>query len=90
MPLDLLGTKNPKFYNYFPETADLYRSLIKSETILNKTGCLIEHTDTYFRPMSVFVKIDDDHMPFYERGKYKNSNKSPNLYIIIKCLFCRN
>ncbi|KAE9545631.1 hypothetical protein AGLY_001174 [Aphis glycines] len=68
MLLDLLGTKNPKFYNYFLETADLYRSLIKSETILNKTGCLNEHTQTYFRPMSAFVQIDDDHMPFYQRG----------------------
>lgn len=70
MLLDLLGTKNPKFYNYFLETADLYRSLIRSETFLNKTGCLNEHTDTYFRPMSAFVKIDDDHIPFYQRGKY--------------------
>jgi len=69
MLLDLLGTKNPQFYNYFLETADLYRSLIKSETILNKTGCLNEHTDAYFRPISAFVKIEDDHIPFYQRGK---------------------
>lgn len=68
MLLDLLGTKNPKFYNYFLETADLYRSLIRAETILNKTGCLMEHTAAYFRPMSTFVRIDDDHIPFQQRG----------------------
>jgi len=70
MLLDLLGTKNPKFYNYFLETVDLYRSLITAETTLNKTGCLNEHTDAYFLPMSAFVKIDDDHIPFHQRGKY--------------------
>jgi len=70
MLLDLLGTKNPKFYNYFLETVDLYRSLITAETALNKTNCLKEHTVAYFLPMSAFVKIDDDHIPFYQRGKY--------------------
>lgn len=69
MLLDLLGTKNPTFYNYFIETSDLYRSLITAEKVLNKTGCLNEYTKTYFRPMSAFVRIDDDHMPFLERGK---------------------
>lgn len=68
MLLDLLGTENPTFYNYFLETADLYRSLIRAETILNKTGCLMEHTAAYFRPMSLFVRIDDDHKPFQQRG----------------------
>jgi len=68
MLLDLLGTKNPEFYNYFLETVDLYRSLITAETILNKSGCLSEHLNSYFRPMSAFVRIDDDHIPFLERG----------------------
>lgn len=68
MLLDLLGTKNPKFYNYFPETTDVYRSLIKAEEILNNTGCLAEHSSVYFRPMSSFVRIDDDHIPFHRRG----------------------
>lgn len=68
MLLDLLGTKNPKFYNYFLETVDLYRSLMVAETTLNKTGCLKEHTVAYFLPMSAFVKIDDDHIPFHQRG----------------------
>lgn len=70
MLLDLLGTKNPKFYNYFLETTDLYRSLITAEKNLKKSGCLTEHTDDYFRPMPAFVRIDDDHIPFYERGKH--------------------
>lgn len=70
MLLDLLGTKNPKFYNYFLDTVDLYRSLITAETALNRTGCLKEHTEVYFRPMSNFVRIDDDHAPFLEKGCY--------------------
>lgn len=70
MLLDLLGTKNPKFYNYFLETTDLYRSLISSETILNKTSCLKEYTGVYFHSMSSFVRIDDDHVPFLEKGKH--------------------
>lgn len=87
MLLDLLGTKNPKFYNYFLETADLYRSLIKSETILNKTGCLNEHTDTYFRPMSAFVQIDDDHMPFYQRGTFRLKFKYISKFIYFNRMF---
>jgi len=68
MLLDLLGTKNPKFYNYFLETVDLYRSLLIAETTLNKTGCLNEHTVAYFQPMSALIRIDDDHVPFHRRG----------------------
>lgn len=69
MLLDLLGTKNPTFYNYFLETVDLYRSLLMAETTLNKTGCLNEHTVAYFRSMSALIRIDDDHVPFHQRGK---------------------
>ncbi|VVC34817.1 Peptidase M28 [Cinara cedri] len=68
MLLDLLGTKNPNFYNYFLETTDLYKSLISSEITLNKTGCLNEYTSAYFRPMSSFLRIDDDHVPFLQKG----------------------
>lgn len=70
MLLDLLGTKNPNFYNYFLETTDLYRSLISSETTLNKTGCLNEYDSVYFRPKSSFVRIDDDHAPFLQKGEH--------------------
>lgn len=69
MLLDLLGTKDPKFYNYFLETTDLYRSLITAETILNKTNCFKEYTSAYFKPNTAFVKIDDDHVPFLQKGK---------------------
>lgn len=69
MLLDLLGTRNPEFYNYFTETVDLYRSLISAETVLNKTGCLNDYSRVYFRPMSTFARVDDDHIPFLEKGK---------------------
>jgi glutaminyl-peptide cyclotransferase len=70
MLLDLLGTKNPKFYNYFPETTDLYQSLINAETALNTTGCFNNYINVYFKPKSANVEIDDDHMPFYEKGQH--------------------
>lgn len=74
MLLDLLGTKNPKFYNYFVETVDLYRSLISAESILNKTSCFNEYTSAYFKPMSAFLRIEDDHIPFLHRGKLLKIN----------------
>lgn len=73
-----MGTKNPKFYNYFVETVDLYRSLISAESILNKTGCLNEYNSVYFNSMSAFIRIEDDHIPFLQRGKL--------LKIITPCL----
>lgn len=69
MLLDLLGTKDPKFYNYFLETSDLHRLLITAETNLNKSRCFKEYTSTYFKPNSVFARIDDDHVPFLQKGK---------------------
>lgn len=70
MLLDLLGTKNPTFYNYFEETEDLYLSLVNAEKALGNAGCLKDHVSDYFKPELAYVKIDDDHMPFYERGKH--------------------
>lgn len=68
MLLDLLGTKNPTFYNYFIETVDLYRSMLTAEKVLNETNCFTDYTKNYFLPMSANVRIDDDHIPFYEKG----------------------
>ncbi|XP_050542531.1 glutaminyl-peptide cyclotransferase-like isoform X2 [Daktulosphaira vitifoliae] len=68
MLLDLLGTKNPAFYNYFLETTDLYRSMVTAEKVLNKTNCLAEYNKEYFIPKTVNTRIEDDHMPFYEKG----------------------
>jgi len=76
--LDLLGAKDPTFYNWFPPTSRLYESLKRIEKNLRAEGQLFgvnhkHYSGHYFvgmRPedIGIYGKIDDDHVPFMERG----------------------
>lgn len=74
--LDLLGTPQPSFYNYFPATADQYEALYKAESRLRKdnymptpeTGGMVRNPGMFFKPNTVQMGIEDDHIPFLRRG----------------------
>lgn len=78
--LDLLGTPDPKFYSYFPETEKWYIRLAMAEERLAELGQLRQYSrghpqQTYFAQRSLRAHIEDDHIPFMIR-------KVPILHII--------
>lgn len=71
--LDLLGTPDPKFYNYFSNTEKWYTLLSSIEDKLANMGELRQYSkgryqQVYFAKKSVGSYIEDDHLPFLERG----------------------
>uniref|UniRef100_A0A182JYA9 Glutaminyl-peptide cyclotransferase n=1 Tax=Anopheles christyi TaxID=43041 RepID=A0A182JYA9_9DIPT len=76
--LDLLGTPEPNFYSYFPETENWYVQLISVERRLDELGHLENYSTSsvsptqksiaYFKPASFSAGIEDDHIPFLRRG----------------------
>ena len=70
--LDLLGAKNPVFYSHFSETNALHSRLVSIEQKLNDLGLMESdrHSRTqYFKnSKSWFGGIEDDHIPFLDRG----------------------
>uniref|UniRef100_A0A182NBH9 Glutaminyl-peptide cyclotransferase n=1 Tax=Anopheles dirus TaxID=7168 RepID=A0A182NBH9_9DIPT len=76
--LDLLGTPEPSFYSFFPETENWYVQLISAERRLDELGHLENYSTSsvsptqksvaYFKPHSFSSYIEDDHIPFLRRG----------------------
>ncbi|XP_058119931.1 glutaminyl-peptide cyclotransferase-like [Anopheles ziemanni] len=76
--LDLLGTPEPNFYSYFAETENWYVQLLSAERRLDELGHLenystssvspTQRTIAYFKPHSYTAHIEDDHIPFLQRG----------------------
>lgn len=76
--LDLLGAPNPLFYSYFTESNNLFNQLVNAESRLGASGFLNDAPQSnavpkkknqgYFQPYSVRARIEDDHLPFLERG----------------------
>ncbi|XP_052899392.1 glutaminyl-peptide cyclotransferase-like [Anopheles moucheti] len=76
--LDLLGTPEPNFYSYFPETENWYVHLLHVERRLDELGHLENYSTSsvsttqksiaYFKPHSISAQIEDDHIPFLRRG----------------------
>ncbi|CAH0767234.1 unnamed protein product [Bemisia tabaci] len=68
--LDLIGAANPSFYSYFPNTHKHYQQLVGIEENLTKLN-LIHHKNKrvrYFKAKSTSARIEDDHLPFLEKG----------------------
>jgi len=67
--LDLLGTRNPKFYNFFESTSHWHTLLVDAENALRKnrlwTG---NRSEKYFQTRRSYGGIEDDHIPFVRRG----------------------
>lgn len=75
--LDLLGTPDPTFFNYFENTQNWYVHLHNVEKRLAQLGLMerystssvVTHTpNEYFKLSSFNARIEDDHIPFLERG----------------------
>lgn len=69
--LDLIGARNPKFYNYFEETKKWFNMLVAIESELNFHSLLTSHPRYFQRyPFPYPVQIEDDHIPFMRRSMY--------------------
>ncbi|GIX81833.1 glutaminyl-peptide cyclotransferase [Caerostris extrusa] len=77
--LDLIGTANPTFYSYFPDTYGLYSQLVEidmreflQKKRLNALKLLEAHPPEgnthYFDSRSTLAFVEDDHIPFMKRG----------------------
>ncbi|KAI1286768.1 Glutaminyl-peptide cyclotransferase [Halotydeus destructor] len=67
--LDLLGSKNPTFYNYYPsQSAKDYGDLISITKELQADGLLKGNSKRYFSQSLSYSDITDDHKPFMKLG----------------------
>ncbi|XP_061073091.1 glutaminyl-peptide cyclotransferase-like a [Conger conger] len=68
--LDLIGGADPLFVNHFDNTARWFDRLIATEKRLHKLGLLSSHPSeqSYFRKDFYLGPVQDDHMPFLQRG----------------------
>ncbi|KAF2358865.1 Peptidase M28 [Trinorchestia longiramus] len=66
--LDLLGTKNPKFYNFFSASEPWYTRLVSFERRLKAMGLNKGLREMFLQEDWFNPGIEDDHIPFLERG----------------------
>ncbi|XP_071963081.1 glutaminyl-peptide cyclotransferase-like isoform X2 [Antedon mediterranea] len=66
--LDLIGANNPIFLNFFEDTTKLYSRMQRIEKKLNDLNSLDTAKDVYFSGRSTRSIIQDDHIPFLQRG----------------------
>ncbi|KAJ8280767.1 hypothetical protein GJAV_G00058750 [Gymnothorax javanicus] len=68
--LDLIGGSNPLIVNHFDNTARWFDRLIAAEKRLHKLGLLSSHPteQSYFRKDFYLGPVQDDHIPFLQRG----------------------
>ncbi|XP_055841752.1 glutaminyl-peptide cyclotransferase isoform X2 [Episyrphus balteatus] len=65
--LDLVGAANSKFFNFYPNTANLHSSLSAIEQSLNKQKQLEGHNLMFMRKYASGY-VDDDHRPFLQQN----------------------
>jgi len=70
MLLDLLGTANPSFPNFFPSTQHWHNDLVAIEsTMRNGRMWTGNHRGrTYFKAEPSYSGVEDDHIPFLKRN----------------------
>ncbi|XP_029449960.1 glutaminyl-peptide cyclotransferase [Rhinatrema bivittatum] len=68
--LDLIGAQNPRFPNYFQNTARWFNRLQTIERKLHRLGLLKNHPFEiqYFQRNLHAGRVEDDHVPFLNRG----------------------
>uniref|UniRef100_A0A182PMV0 Glutaminyl-peptide cyclotransferase n=1 Tax=Anopheles epiroticus TaxID=199890 RepID=A0A182PMV0_9DIPT len=68
--LDLIGSEDPKFYNFFPNTRNYHRRLSKIESSLRESKLLVKDpkSGTMFLDQTLYNRIEDDHLPFLKRN----------------------
>ena len=70
MLLDLLGTPNPRFPNFFQSTSHWHNDLVAIEsTLRNGRMWSGNHRGrTFFRSEPSYGGVEDDHVPFLQRS----------------------
>lgn len=68
--LDLIGSANPKFSSFYPNTHGLHASLADIEQDLIKQNLLEGHNRMFFKRAAQGF-VDDDHRPFLQESMYK-------------------
>lgn len=68
--LDLIGSENPKFYNFFSNTRNYHRRLSKIESSLREQKLLLKDpkSGTMFVDQTLYSRVEDDHLPFLKRN----------------------
>lgn len=75
--LDLLGAPDPNFFNFFENTQNWYSHLHNAEQRLAEMGHMERYStssvstrtpNSYFQLRSINSFVEDDHIPFLERG----------------------
>lgn len=66
--LDLIGTKDSKFYSFFPETERWHKQLAQIEKKLKVASLIPSRQPLHFLEKSTFGFIEDDHIPFLKRN----------------------
>lgn len=72
MLLDILGAAKPKFYDYYGfKASKWYIQLASAETRLSQSNQLTKYSSNqkYFQQRFNFFGIEDDHIPFMQKGK---------------------
>lgn len=88
--LDLIGAANPSFYSYFPNTHKHYQQLVGIEENLTKLN-LIHHKNKrvrYFKAKSTSARIEDDHLPFLEKGNFNLQLVSIFTFFVFQKIYC--
>ncbi|XP_068218847.1 glutaminyl-peptide cyclotransferase isoform X2 [Palaemon carinicauda] len=66
--LDLLGTEDVQFFNYFKNTDRWYARMVSYERRLNDLGLLNKRQLMFKQRSMLNPGIEDDHIPFLQRG----------------------
>jgi len=66
--LDLIGAKNPIFYNYFPQFSKLFEHIASVEQRLTRKNIVEKRKDPFFKMVALGQSVEDDHKPFLELG----------------------
>lgn len=66
--LDLLGTANPRFYDMYPETSQMYNRLHDIEISMKMAGQITNEVPYFVGKSGQSLYIEDDHIPFLEKG----------------------
>ncbi|NXG40300.1 QPCTL protein, partial [Dromaius novaehollandiae] len=68
--LDLLGAPEPRIHSHFARTHAWFLQLVAIEKRLHHLGLLRAHPreQMYFQPGPAPGPVEDDHVPFLQRG----------------------
>lgn len=65
---DLLGAKNPQFFDIYPATSELYSKLQEVEQKLHRSGRIDELKPYFVGKPNDYFEVEDDHVPFLHKN----------------------